>query len=168
MPQNPPTTSGVVIISGSYGFAPGTSDFPVELGRIVTIGHEYVSNPPAVPVFRAIDTLPLVSISGLPNYDIYPYPATIVTLGHDYLTYPVVSSPFNSIDFVFPDDHYIETTPTATSGICIWSFYPGAGVGFVVPLVINARLFPIFAGIYPEQDRRIYPVLPQYSTIVIP
>lgn len=168
MPQLPPTTSGIVIISGSYGFDPDLSDFPITLSNLVSTGRDYTSD--ILMSFRVTDSHALTVISGLPNYDLYPYPAQLVTTGRDYLDSDdlIVSSPFNSLDFVFPDDQSIETTPTTTSGIVLWSFFPGAGVAFVVPFVINARLFPIFAGTYPEQDRRIYPVLPQFSTIVIP
>lgn len=170
MSQNPPTTSGVVIISGSYGFDSDLSDFPVILGRLTVIGTgwDYMASPNSI--LATTDNFPMVLVSGLPDYDRHPYPARLVTTGWDYLAQDsyVVSEPFVALDFTFPEDHHIDQSPPTTSGVVIWSFYPGAGVAWIVPIVINARLFPIFAGTYPEQDRRIYPVLPQFSTIIIP
>lgn len=71
------------------------------------------------------------------------------------------------------DDINITSTSVTTSGVVVVEFFPGAGipeVPYVPPTYLNERLFPItstsdFIRTFPEENRRIYPVLPQISTL---
>ena len=71
------------------------------------------------------------------------------------------------------DNIKITSTPVTTSGVVILDFFPGVGLPdfpYVPPIFLNQRLFPVtFSGIgervFPEENRRIYPVLPQFSII---
>jgi hypothetical protein len=73
----------------------------------------------------------------------------------------------------FDDDIEITSTSVTTSGVVIVDIFPGAASPFVPyapPIFINQRVFPVtFSGIgerlFPEENRRIYPVLPQFSVI---
>jgi hypothetical protein len=67
-----------------------------------------------------------------------------------------------------PQDTGIRRTDVTTSGVVILDIFPDAGSAaevFVPPVVINARVFPLFQGPFPAHDRRIFPVLPQFSTL---
>ncbi len=119
--QSPPTTSGVIVISGTNSFNRQTSDFPVP-SRLIS---EFL--PPSE----------VTTLSGVLNFTPKP-----------------------------DDDIEILSTNVTTSGIVVMNFSPNLiGEEFVPPAVGNARIFPVFAGIFPEQDRRIFPVLPQFSIL---
>ena len=126
---SPPTTSGVVVLSGSNAFDITSSDFPVARATANIMSH-----PPLIMTRSAVV-------------------------------------------LVQPDDISAGggSSSVTTSGVAILSFYPGAGAPYIIPFVINARLFPISAAAFPTtvsgfestvSGERIYPVLPQYSTII--
>ncbi len=115
--QSPPTTSGIIVISGSDFFDPQTSDLPIATGSI----ESSTKRGTGIGVLGTVLDL----TSGVK----------------------------------------IRSTPVTTSGIVVIDIFIGAGEVFVVPVVGNVRLFPIFQGVFPEQDRRIFPVLPQFSTL---
>ena len=130
--QSPPTTSGIVVISGSQNFDALLSDFPMPGG--------------------------LYRIS-MPTESRYRKTGIITTVLH---------APDNV-------DITVGASSVTTSGIVVFEFYPGAGAPYIIPFVINARLFPISAAAFPTtvsgfestvSGERIYPVLPQYSTII--
>ena len=149
--QSPPTTSGIVIVSGSNFFDPQTSDFPVVVAQLTSIREGRLqTSPPLVanpPVFD--DFFDLVVGEGL--------------LGSTSGRKDVVG--VFGVVLELTSDVKIRSTPVTTSGIVILDMFPGAGDVFVPPVVSNARIFPVFAGIFPEQDRRIFPVLPQFSIL---
>lgn len=159
--QSPPTTSGVVIISGSNGFDPITSDFGVVVATITDFAEDspiptsdipFIINDPNHPSTGAT-----VTISGL-----------LVTTFDEIVFEPIAG-------FVpdFEDDVGIISTPVTTSGVVIMDIFPGAGAGeipFVPPIYLNERLFPInstplFVRVFPEEGRRIFPTLPQDATL---
>ncbi len=142
--QSPPTTSGIVVITGSNSFDPQSSDYPVVVGIIETA------------IKKGAET-----VVGTVTFDDF---ANLVFAG------PVISvdklgtaSPILGSVLDLTSDVEIRTTPVTTSGIVVMDMFIGAV--FVVPVVGNTRLFPIFQGVFPEQDRRIFPVLPQFSTL---
>lgn len=148
--QSPPTTSGIVVISGSNFFDPLTSDFPVVQG--VLAGFNLPRNQMNFLGSDPQNTSALL-ISGS-------------------ITGGITISLKERMDFpgFVPDateDTDITTTSVTTSGVVVLDIFPGAGTIFVVPVVGNERLFPIFQGEFPVQDIRIFPVLPQFSTIII-
>ena len=168
LPQSPPTTSGIVIISGSNSFDPQSSDFPITRGSIsvgrtgievVGAGGEELATVSGlagtVTVGRTgIEVIgaggeEFATISGLAGF---------VTVGRTGIE---VAGHVLGI----PEDIGITSTEITTSGVVIMDMFVGAGEVFIVPIVINERLFPIFQGVFPEQDRRIFPVLPQFSTL---
>lgn|SRR5574338_254678 len=171
MPYNPPTISGVVLLtSGTTSSIFLENEFPQDVATPVpsSVGYNYLSlSTFSIP---GMDYLPTTT-TGLPALSdeirgIWQLVGTPESIGYDYVTYPTVSG-LVSEDLVYPDDYSITSTPVTTSGVTLLNFYPGAFVTvWITPVVIDARLFPIFAGIFPQQDRRIYPVLPQYSTII--
>jgi len=126
--RSPPTTSGIVIISGSNFFG-ADSDFPIVRAN--------------------------------------PYPSLSLSL-------PLVQ---NVVVFASSEDISITkgVSSVTTSGLAIVEFYPGAGAPYIIPIVSSARLFPISAAAFPTtvsgfettvSGERIYPLLPQYSTII--
>jgi len=142
--QSPPTTSGIVVITGSNSFDPQSSDYPVVVGIIETA------------IKKGAET-----VVGTVTFDDF---ANLVFAG------PVISvdklgtaAPILGSVLDLTSDVEIRTTPVTTSGIVVMDMFIGAV--FVVPVVGNTRLFPIFQGVFPEQDRRIFPVLPQFSTL---
>jgi hypothetical protein len=182
--QSPPTTSGIVIISGSNNFGVG-SDFPV---FVLTLDLS-----PALGVFPDVLDMPVNDATSSPlgfgnlkmldNYiaeiqddmiaDFDPAdqpPSFSLEIIEDYINI------FDVTPFQFaPSDDSIKITSTnvTTSGIVILDLFPGAGEGFipfVPPVFLNKRIFPVtFSGLgerlFPEENRRIYPVLPQFSVI---
>jgi hypothetical protein len=81
-------------------------------------------------------------------------------------TSPIVSG--EVLVLGYPDDWRITTTETTTSGVVVFEMGIGIGTPYVVPVVIDARLFPVSLASFPTtiSGERIYPVLPQYSTII--
>lgn len=181
--QSPPTTSGIVIISGSNDFIAGSSDFPCPVVTIVddylptifddlqvtvvpnktiTFGHLEIENYVQSDVMQDMDSLDFTNSPAL-------------TFGHLELT-EIVPTVIFDIDAQFAptsENLKITTTEVTTSGIVILDFFPGAGealIPYVPPVFLNQRIYPVtFSGLgerlFPEENRRIYPVLPQFSVI---
>ena len=142
--QSPPTTSGLVVITGSNSFDPQTSDFPVVIGIVESSGRKDNTVVGAPPVFDDFFDLARVGLA--------------TTVGRkDSISLGVVLE--------ISSDVKIRSTPVTTSGVVIMDMFIGAGSVFVVPVVGNARIFPIFQGVFPEQDRRVFPRLPQSSIL---
>jgi hypothetical protein len=153
--QSPPTVSGVVIISGSNNFDAHASDFPVVVGS-VTESVTYVTDPPfstssAVDAYASSLPIPLFVTDFAVDIDI---PAGFIP--------------------DFDDDVDIRSTPVTTSGIVVVDIFPGAGITgpppYVPPVYFNVRVFPdtstdLFIRVFPEEGLRIFPVLPQFSTL---
>jgi len=125
LPQSPPTTSGIVVISGSNSFSRATSDFPV------------------------IQNLFLTSAGT-----------------RDQITL------FNSFVLDLDLDLEVISTDVTTSGIVILNYALDIGIPFIVPVVIDERIFPFspVSGVrlFPEtviSGVRIFPVLPQFATL---
>ena len=124
--SSPPTTSGIVVITGT-NFSAADAEFPVVTGKIT-------------PIILDLAPTLIYSESFVPDHTA---------------------------------DIKIEQTKVTTSGIVVVEIFPGAGAApapFVPPVVINERIFPIFKGTnfertFPEENQRIFPVLPQFSTI---
>lgn len=159
--QSPPTTSGITIISGSNNFNVLNSDFPVVTGGVI---QEFtILVPPEENRPFLISTLDVTLLD-----ESFPVALT--------LTQSELLNQVTLIGGFIPDltdDVSITSTTVTTSGITILEFFPGAGlpeVPFIPPTVLNARLFPIFSTAefvrtFPEENRRIFPVLPQFSTL---
>lgn len=179
LPQSPPTSSGIVVISGSDLFDPATSDFRVIRGTIQLEpkqnlffgGSVFTEN---LGITGAISPEPRIVLR-IPGNDIQAVAAV-------FTNSPItgfISIPLDKQDIVAPGfipgspDINITSTSVTSSGIVVMDFFPGAGtpvVPFVPPVVINERLFPIFQGTnfertFPEENRRVFPVLPQFSTL---
>jgi len=142
--QSPPTTSGIVVITGSNSFDPQSSDYPVVVGIV-----EIAIKKGAEPV---VGTVTFDDFANL------VFAGTVISVDKLGTAAPVLGSVLD-----LTSDVEIRTTPVTTSGIVVMDMFIGAV--FVVPVVGNTRLFPIFQGVFPEQDRRIFPVLPQFSTL---
>lgn len=157
VPQSPPTTSGVVIISGSNNFDPPTSDWGVVRGLVVDFVEDSPIPQTDIPILLNEPLKGWTTLSGILITD---FTEVILEVAGGFIPN-------------FDDDVSIQTTTVTTSGIVVLDFFPGAGIGeipYVPPVVINERLFPIFQGTdftrtFPEENRRIYPVLPQFSTL---
>jgi hypothetical protein len=154
--QSPPTTSGIVIVSGSNSFDPVTSDW----GTVVATLTEFTEG-------SAVRTSDIPFIMN--DLSLYTPASGILLTNFNEVIFEVTAGFVPS----FEDDTEIISTPVTTSGIVIMNFYPGAGAGeipYVPPTYINQRLFPVvFSGagerVFPEKNRRVYPVLPQFSVI---
>lgn len=156
--QRPPTTSGITIVSGSLGFDSVTSDFPIIVGVLV----EYS------PVSLFEEDKPLLIAPS--DVDSASRGSALVPAQFAFVEQVPITGGFAPDA---NDDISITTTSVTTSGITVVEFYPGAGLGelpFVPPVVLNERLFPItstaeFIRTFPEENRRVYPVLPQFSIL---
>jgi len=142
--QSPPTTSGIVVITGSNSFDPQSSDYPVVVGIIETA------------IKKGAE--PVVGTVTFDDFANLVFAGTVISVDKLGTAAPVLGSVLD-----LTSDVEIRTTPVTTSGIVVMDMFIGAV--FVVPVVGNTRLFPIFQGVFPEQDRRIFPVLPQFSTL---
>ncbi len=145
LPQSPPTTSGIVVISGSDFFDPQSSDFPIVRGTVSGTGRKGIEILGVPPVFDAF--------------------ADLVVGGGQILTSSPRASTVLGRVLRINQDIEIRSTPVTASGIVVMDMFVGAGAVFIVPIVGNVRIFPVFQGVFPEQDRRIFPVLPQFSTL---
>jgi len=145
--QSPPTTSGLVVISGSDFFDPQTSDFPVVTAVLV-------------PSTKKRAEVEVVGHVVFDDFFDDVFQATIISVEKRGSSAPVLGAVLD-----LTSDIEIRSTPVTTSGIVVMDMFIGAGVLFVVPAVGNTRLFPIFEGVFPEQDRRVFPRLPQSSTL---
>lgn len=192
---SPPLTSGVVVLSGSDFFNRLTSDFPVLMELVLEDPGQYtpyssseliLGNSPQVNSTGIYN----YSIRGMLVTDPAgnePYPNSLLLFGnspqvnssgigstaikgllHLSDAYVEADSTLFAQVLRIPTDTGIRSTPVTTSGVVILDLFPEAGVAvvvFVPPVVINARLYPLFQGPFPEHDRRIFPVLPQFSTL---
>lgn len=126
--QSPPTTSGVVVISGSESFGPA-SDFPILTG-IVAVGPQPESFTTGLTTIFESAAVVGLSESGLltqaPALEVFSTALTTV--------------------FDFQLDLEILPTNVTTSGVTIMTFGLGIGtipIPFIGPFVINARIFPV-------------------------
>ena len=187
--QSPPTTSGIVVLSGSNNFGL-TGDFPVFASVQVDHGADAprFSSPIELTSSSSADEIVTPSVLALGDLHVEeqfldtPLQLTPSTPA-DALVFPPVLDVTAHLEddrtqiflqFVpFGNDSKITSTPVTTSGIVILEFFPGANdefVPYVPPIFINQRIFPVtFSGlgerVFPEENRRIYPVLPQFSTL---
>jgi len=185
LPQSPPTTSGIVVLSGSDSFDPQASDFPVIWG---TIEEPDKSESLVVKGGGGLDTTNLfLSTSGVggfagtiqePSKEALAVRGCVVVPGSGVFTMAPIAGTIEEPDkqtlavlghvLHSVDDVGITSTAVTTSGIVVVDIFPGAGTPaapFVPPVVINERFFPNFQGTFPEHDRRIFPVLPQFATL---
>jgi hypothetical protein len=150
--QSPPTTSGIVVISGSEGFDLLGSDFPVAQVRF--------SNP--LPTEEQVGTFS--AADGIAIRDL----ALEISATAAFTQLLPAEVEFQVRSFDLQDDIGLQISPPTTSGIQIIEFYPGAGAAelpFVPPIVGNVRIFPVYEHTIPEENVRIYPRLPQFSTL---
>ncbi len=184
LPQSPPTTSGIVVLSGSNLFDPQSSDFPVIWGPIEEPDK---SSLLAVRGRGGVDITDFfLSTAGgfsgtgkeQPTKEILEVRGSVATLDGLFLAVPPIAGTVQKgsteqlgvlgVVLHSVDDAGITTTGVTTSGIVIVDIFPGAGTPaapFVPPVVFNERFFPNFQGPFPEHDSRIYPRLPQFSTL---
>ena len=151
--DSPPTVSGLVLVSGSQNFDVTTSDFPVL--RNMQLVQSSV-NAPLLAMSKAAEDITQISQAlGKP-----------MTLQLTPVLEPQLS--LSSIVVGFPLDMNIIDTEVTTSGVVILEMYFGAGVAYIPPIVIDARIFPVSTASFPVavSGTRIYPVLPQYSIII--
>jgi hypothetical protein len=181
--QSPPTTSGVVVISGS-AFQVHVLDIQFDKveDQILSPHMDLASSASvdssiSIPVLNFVDT---------PNTNDTDYLMRLVSSGPTdaLINIPVLNIDMSTEDarvqtylqFVpLGDNLKITSTPATTSGIVVMDFYPGVNVSggpppYIPPIYLNQRLYPVtFSGfgerVFPEENRRIYPVLPQFSII---
>ena len=159
--NSPPTTSGVVVLSGS-NFFDLSGDFPVVPGLFID-SDATANNTPRENTFLILDTSPQDTSD------------TFDTLILKQLTQldPSEQQPrsgeIQATVLRINEDIGISENLTTTSGIVILDIFTGAGTPqepFVPPVVINERLFPRFQGaLISPPPGRIFPVLPQSSTL---
>ncbi len=173
LPQSPPTTSGIVVITGSNSFDSQSSDFPIVRGTVVAVGRADVN----VIGAGGEDFIP--AVSGLPGTIISSGRTDVNVIGSQVFSTEVsdlgfsgtiIKSGRTDVDVLgrvltIRFDVDVTQTTVTTSGIVVMDIFVGAGEVFLVPAVGNVRIFPVFQGVFPEQDRRIFPVLPQFSTL---
>jgi len=177
LPQSPPTTSGIVILSGSNFFDPESSDFPVIRGNVTApdkgmslkgTGGQDITDlflSSASGGFSGKIASPAKIQLSLKGAVLDPADAIYIV---GKITPPQKATQGLSLAGFIPDigeDVGITSTEVTTSGIVIMEMFPGAGESFVPPVVVNARTFPNFQGTFPEQDSRVYPRLPQFSVV---
>jgi hypothetical protein len=180
--QSPPTTSGVVVISGSNNFGVG-SDFPAFVmtldfsppnaaipDGLNMVLNDVTSPPPTITALEMIDFIPEHFDDMVVNDVTSPPPS----FGNLEMVEHVHVQDVTVLSFAPSDDSIkITSTNVTTSGVVVIDLFPGAGAGlvpYVPPSYINSRIFPVtFSGlgerVFPEENRRIYPVLPQFSVI---
>lgn len=188
--QSPPTTSGIVVLSGSNNFGLG-SDFPAFASLQIDYHTEDQRFDPPIDLASSLSaneavTPRVLTLLNLNDYEATPFHplmflASSVTANEAVI--PRVLDISMGIEdgrvqtflqFVpFGTNSKITSTSVTTSGIVILEFFPGADdlfVPYAPPIFINQRVFPVtFSGLgerlFPEENRRIYPVLPQFSVI---
>ena len=180
--NSPPTVSGIVVPSGSYNFDLLLSDFPIAPSlQLVNFPGLSDSQSLRAAEGNAIDlALELVGAGFLikvPPIESFraaegnAIDLALELVGAGFLIkVPPIESLFPSISFDPGSDTTFQNLPPTTSGIVVVEMFPGAGVGFIPPVFINERLFPIFQGTnfsrsFPEENRRTFPVLPQFSIL---
>ncbi len=188
--QSPPTTSGIVVLSGSNNFGLG-GDFPVFANIQIDYEAEDQRFDPIMELASSITANEVVTPRVLTLINLNDHEATplhpLMFLASSITANEVVTPRVLDIKFDIEDDRVqtflqfvpfgldrkITSTSVTTSGIVILEFFPGADdvfVPYAPPIFINQRVFPVtFSGIgerlFPEENRRIYPVLPQFSVI---
>lgn len=187
--QSPPTTSGIVVISGSNNFGL-TSDFPASSSfKIIHNTDESFSDPSLGLITPAlVDSLIPPSVLYLVDLHVdTSYTTDPITLISTEQVDALIDIPVLRIDLTYDpfislasiafapgeNDIKITSTPVTTSGVVVLDLFPGAGlptIPYAPPTYLNQRLFPVtFSGlgerVFPEENRRIYPVLPQFSII---
>jgi len=185
--QFPPTVSGVFVVSGSNNFLPGSSDFGIVIGASITETILTIFDPPIVmnvaPAPEEVDSLIIVDFFA--GQDLLTSAMNEPVVGNVdnsafglFFTEMLVTNITDlgeSVGFIPNPDQDIKITSTSvtTSGVVIVDIFPGvndAFVPYVPPIFLNKRVFPVtFSGLgerlFPEENRRIYPVLPQFSII---
>ncbi len=182
LPQSPPTTSGIVVLSGSNSFDPQSSDFPAIRGLIENSDNSSVLLANGGGGVDTTNTFflssPVVGKITEPFKEELEVQGGVATLDGLVLFLPIAGTikepgekeELDTSGVVLALDLDVDITSTAvtTSGIVIVDIFPGAGapiVPFVPPVVFNERFFPNFQGPFPEHDSRIFPRLPQFSTL---
>ncbi len=162
--QSPPTTSGIVVLSGTNEMFGLFGEFPVIRGLVWkgSVLHDDLPGP-----LTLVSEPSIVQIS-VSNNIVSPL---IFADQEDGAPGQKLANDIrlvNVLDMGSNTDVGIISTEVTTSGIVILDIFPNAGVPpvpFVPPVVINARTFPVFQGSFPEQDSRIFPRLPQFSIL---
>lgn len=178
--QSPPTTSGIVVISGS--------DFQ---WHVLDIQYDKVEDQILSPYMDLASSASADSSINVPVLNFVDMPNTNDTgLDMSIISAPTAalySIPVLNINMHTEDERVqtflqfvpigtgrkITSTPVTTSGIVVIDIFPGADdlfVPYAPPIFTNQRIFPVvFSGagerVFPEANRRIYPVLPQFSVI---
>jgi hypothetical protein len=156
---SPPTTSGVVVLSGSNFFSPTSSDFPVIRNLLFKPTAEANPSPPVIGVLNQsaqtnTNNFGSTAVGGL----------IVVVPGYVQRGDPMFAKILR-----IGNDTRIRQTPVTTSGVVILDIFPDAGEEaevFVPPVVINARIYPLYQGPIPSPATgRIFPLLPQFSTL---
>jgi hypothetical protein len=177
--QSPPTTSGLVIISGSNNWARG-SDLEVVIGGNI---EDYFRTPDSPSFVMALDPVPLydpdagnfspviaeltdiIDIPLTPTIEFVmasdPVPLYDPDAGNftpllvlDVTIEEIQNDMDDSVGYI-PDmalDFFVESETTTTSGIVIVNIFPGANdlIPFISPILLTERVFPL---------------LPQFSVI---
>lgn len=189
--QSPPTTSGIVVLSGSNNFGL-TGDFPVFASVQVDHGADAPRFDSPIDLASSLSADEIVTpavLATVNTHEVEQFLSSPLRLAASITANESVSPPVLDVkahledartqiflQFVpFGNDSKITSTPVTTSGIVILEFYPGVNVSggpppYVPPIFLNERIFPVtFSGLgerlFPEENRRIYPVLPQFSTL---
>lgn len=184
LPQSPPTTSGIVVLSGSNLFDPQSSDFPVILGTVEEPDKSSLLKVPGGGGVAVTDFF-LSNAGGFSGAgkeqntkEILGVRGSVATIDGLFLAVPPIAGTVQKgsteqlgvqgVVFALDVDVDITSTEVTTSGIVIVDIFPGVGAvaaPFVPPVVLNERFFPLFQGPFPEHDSRIYPRLPQFSIL---
>lgn len=176
LPQSPPTTSGIVVITGSNFFDPQSSDFPIVRGQVTSSAVTRL-NVTGAQVFST-EFSDLVRAGFLTSFEVVGLNliaaqifstefSDLVRTGFLTVVGPSIGQeepPASTVGRVLSPTPITQTTVT-TSGIVIMDTFVIAAEEFVIPIVINERIYPVFQGVFPEQNRRIFPVLPQFSIL---
>jgi hypothetical protein len=159
---SPPLTSGVVVLSGSEFFNPlAGSDFPV-IKMALLDGQSLSSDAVLSDSTFILTKAPDVISTAVGSYTVKNLLISNAPPAEDNVEV------FAKVIRITQDIR-IRSTPVTTSGVVILDMFPdaeGEGEVFVPPVVINARIYPLYQGPIPSPAAgRIFPLLPQFSTL---
>ena len=185
--ESPPSVSGIVVLSGSNDFSAISSDFPVVKGLV---SQTYTASNPALYgsiIPRTKEVTQIVVSGSRVNLVVAGYTSTVMhgeisprvneviqivasgsvrnLVATSYTHTPIL---YAGAYVVGPSDWRVTQTEITTSGIVLLEMALGIGAEYFIPIVFDARVFPISTATFPVavSGTRIYPVLPQYSTII--